>query len=182
LNRTGTYAILTMTINENAILVVVLVIAAIFDYSFKKVPNIITFPAIAAGLTMAFLERGFIGLSISTAGLVIGMALLSLPYAAGGMGAGDLKFLGAIGAIKGPWFVFITFLAAAIIGGVMAVFRIAFVLKKADMMTLGESVRTAYYTRNWSALEIPEYAKKEKLPYAVAISAGAAVSLMLDIK
>ena len=171
-----------MTINENAILIVVLIIAAIFDYRFKKVPNTITFPAIAAGLTMAFLERGFIGLSISTVGLVIGMALLYLPYAAGGMGAGDVKFLGAIGAIKGPWFVFITFLAAAIIGGVMAVFRIAFVLKKADMRILGESVRTAYYTRSWSALEIPEYAKKEKLPYAVAISAGAAVALMLEMR
>ena len=172
----------TMKINENAILAAVLVIAAILDYRFKKVPNIVTFPAIAAGLTMAFLVSGFLGLSISIAGLVIGMALLYLPYAAGGMGAGDVKFLGAIGAIKGPWFVFITFLATAIIGGVMAIFRIAFVLKKADMRILGESVRTAYYTRSWSALEIPEYARKEKLPYAVAISAGAAVSLMLEMR
>lgn len=172
----------TMKINENAILAAVLIIAAIFDFRFKKVPNIITLPAIAAGISIAFLERGFIGLSASTAGLVIGMALLYLPYASGGMGAGDVKFLGAIGAIKGPWFVFITFLATAIIGGFMAMFRIAFVLKKADMRILGESVRTAYYTRSWSALEIPEYARKERLPYAVAISAGAAVSLMLEMR
>ena len=86
---------------------------------------------------MAFLASSFLGLSISIAGLVIGMALLYLPYAAGGMGAGDVKFLGAIGAIKGPWFVFITFLATAIIGGIMAIFRIAFVLKRADMRILG---------------------------------------------
>ena len=168
-----------MKINENAILIAVLVIAAIFDYRFKKVPNIITFPAIAAGISMAFIANGFIGISVSIAGLFIGMALLYLPYAAGGMGAGDVKFLGAIGAIKGPWFVFIAFLAMAIIGGVMAIFRIVFVLKRADMRTLGESVRTAYYTRSLSALEIPEYARKEKIPYAIAISAGAAVSLML---
>lgn len=171
-----------MKINENAILVAVLVIAAIFDYRFKKVPNIVTLPAIAAGISIAFLERGLTGLSASTAGLILGMALLYLPYASGGMGAGDVKFLGAIGAIKGPWFVFITFLATAIVGGVMAIFRIAFILKRVDMKILGESVRTAYYTRSWSALEIPEYAKKIKLPYAVAISAGAAVSLVLEMR
>jgi Flp pilus assembly protein protease CpaA len=90
-----------------------------------------------------------------------------------------VKLLGAIGAIKGPWFVCITFLAMAIIGGIMAVIRIAFVLKRADRRILGESVRTAYYTRNWSALEIPEYARKQKLPYAIAISAGAVVSMIL---
>jgi len=160
----------------------VIVIAAVFDYRSKKVPNIVTFSAIAAGLAMAFMENGFIGLLVSTAGLFIGMALLYLPYAAGGMGAGDVKLLGAIGAIKGPWFAFMTFLAMAIIGGVMAVIRMAFVMKKVDMRILGESVRTAYYTRRWSALEIPDYARKEKLPYAIAISAGAVVSLLLEMR
>ncbi len=171
-----------MRIYQNAILIAVLVISAIFDYRFKKVPNIVTFPAIAAGLAMAFMEKGFMGLLISIAGLFIGMALLYLPYAAGGMGGGDVKLLGAIGAIKGPWFVFTTFLAMAIIGGLMAVVRMAFVMKRADMRILGASVRTAYYTRSWSALEIPEYARKEKLPYAIAISAGAAVCLLLEMR
>jgi prepilin peptidase CpaA len=169
-------------INENMILMVVMVIAAIIDYKFKKVPNIITFSAIAAGLAMAFMENGFKGISISTLGLFIGMALLYLPYAAGGMGGGDVKLLGAIGAIKGPWFVFITFLAMALIGGLMAVIRMAFVMKKDDMRTLSASIKTVFHTRSLSVLEIPEYARKEKIPYAIAISAGAAVSLMLEMK
>jgi len=172
----------TMIINENAILMAVIVIAAVIDYRYKKVPNIVTFPTIATGLARAFMGNGFIGLSVSTAGLVIGMALLLLPYASGGMGGGDVKLLGAIGAIKGPWFVFSSFLAMAIIGGLMAVIRMVFVMKKADMRILVESVRTAYYTRSWPATEIPEYARKERLPYAVAISAGAAVSLLLEMR
>ncbi len=175
-------AVRTMKINENAILIAVLITSAIIDYKFKKVPNIITIPTVAAGIFIAFMERGFPGLSVSIAGLIIGMGLLYLPYAAGGMGAGDVKLLGAIGAVKGPWFVFITFLAMAIIGGLMAVVRMAFVMKRADMRTLGASVRTAYYTRNWSALEIPEYARKEKIPYAIAISAGAAACLLLEMR
>jgi Flp pilus assembly protein protease CpaA len=78
--------------------------------------------------------------------------------------------------------VFVTFFATAIIGGIMAIFRIALVTKRADMRILVESIRTAYYTRNWSALEIPQYAKKEKLPYAMAISAGAEVCLILEMR
>jgi prepilin peptidase CpaA len=171
-----------MRIYQNAILIAVLVIAAIIDYKFKKVPNILTLPVAAAGMVLAFVESGFTGLLTSTAGCFIGMALLYLPYATGGIGGGDVKLLGAIGAIKGPWFVFITFLVMALMGGLMAIFRIAFVLKRADMRILGESVRTAYYTRSLSALKLPEYAKKEKLPYAVAISAGAAAVLIWEMR
>lgn len=166
-------------INGNTILIVVLLIAAIFDYKFRKVPNYITFPAIVCGMAIVFLKGGLIGLSASTMGLFLGITLLSFPYAMGGIGAGDVKLLGAIGAIKGPWFVFTAFLAAAIIGGMMAVFRIAFIIKSSDMRVLGQSVRTAYYTGALSTIEIPEYALKERLPYAVAISAGAIVALIL---
>lgn len=168
--------------NENTILIVVLFAAAIFDYRFRKVPNYITFPAIVCGMAIAFLKGGLIGLPASTMGLFLGIAILSFPYAMGGIGAGDVKLLGAIGAVKGPWFVFVTFLAAAIIGGIMAVFRIAFIIKGSDMRMLGQSVRAAYYTGMLSTVEIPEYALKERLPYAVAISAGALVALFLEVR
>lgn len=169
-------------LTENILMLVILIVSAIFDYRYRKVPNIVTFPAIAAGMSMASLQSGFSGLSASTAGLFLGMALLSFPYAMGGIGAGDVKLLGAIGAIKGPWFVFMAFLAAAIIGGLMAVFRMAFIIKNPDMRVLGHSVRAAYYTGALSAIEIPDYALKEKLPYAVAISGGGIVALFFEMR
>jgi prepilin peptidase CpaA len=163
-------------------LIAILVIAAIIDFKFKKVPNIVTIPTMVAGMSMSFIESGFIGLLISTAGLFIGIALLYLPYAAGGMGAGDVKLLGAIGAIKGPRFVFITFLVMALIGGLMAVVRAASVMKRADMRTFSTSVRTVYYTRKWADMKVPEYVRKEKIPYAIAISAGAAACLIWEMR
>ena len=166
----------------NAILLITILTAAGFDYIFRKVPNYLTFTAIMIGTSMAFLQGGFASLSASTAGLFLGIALLSVPYAKGGIGAGDVKLLGAIGAIKGPWFIFVTFLAAAIIGGIMAVFRMAFILKGSDMRILAQSVRTVYYTGTFSDIEVPEYARKERLPYAVAISAGAVVALILEMR
>lgn len=167
---------------ENIFLLAGIFVATILDYRFRKVPNLVTFPAIIGGMSIAFLQGGFASLSASTVGLFLGIALLSVPYAKGGIGAGDVKLLGAIGAVKGPWFVFVTFLAAAIIGGIMAVFRMAFILKGSDMRILAQSVRTVYYTGTFSDIEVPEYARKERLPYAVAISAGAVVALILDMR
>lgn len=167
---------------KDILLIIVLAICAVYDYKLRKVPNIITFPAILGGMTIGLLQSGFTGLSISAMGLFLGIALLSFPYAMGGIGAGDVKFLGAIGAVKGPWFVFIAFLAAAIIGGIMAVYRMAFIIKGSDMTVLRDSLKTVYYTGALSAIEIPEYALKERLPYAVAISGGAVVALILEMR
>lgn len=169
-------------INENTILIVVLLIAAILDYRFRKVPNFLTFPVILGGIAIGILQGGFMGLSASAAGLFLGMALLFFPYAKGGIGAGDVKLLGAIGAIKGAGFVFTSFLGAAVIGGFMAVSRMAFIIKGSDMTILRESIKTFYYTGASSVIEVPEYALKERLPYAVAISAGAAVALILEMR
>jgi len=169
-------------INENTILIVVLLAAAIFDYRFRKVPNYITFSAIVCGVAIALLNGGLTGLPAPAMGLFLGIALLSVPYSMGGIGAGDVKLLGAIGAIKGPTFVFTAFLAAAIIGGIMAVYRMVFIIKGSDMMVLRDSLKTVYYTGALSAIQVPEYALKEKLPYAVAISAGAVVALILEMR
>lgn len=169
-------------INENTLMMAVVFAAAISDYRFRKVPNYITFPAILGGLAIGLIQGGFTELSAAATGLFLGIALLSFPYAMGGMGAGDVKLLGAIGAIKGIGFVFTSFLGAAIIGGIMAVCRMAFIIKSSDMMILRESIKTVYYTGALSAIEVPEYALKERLPYAVAISAGAVIAMILEMR
>lgn len=167
---------------ENIFLMAAVSLAVIFDYRFRKVPNIVTFPAIVCGLAIAFLNGGLSGLMASTSGILLGIALLSIPYVRGGIGAGDVKLLGAIGAIKGAGFVFASFLGAAIIGGIMAVGRMAFIIKGSDMLVLRDSLKTVYYTGALSAIEVPEYVLKEKLPYAVAISGGAIVALILEMR
>lgn len=168
--------------NENIILLAALFAAAIYDYRFRKVPNNVTFPALLGGMAISAMLGGFTGFSASIVGLFFGIALLIVPYTMGGIGAGDVKLLGAIGAIKGAAFVFSSFLGAAIIGGIMAVFRMAFIIKGSDMRILGQSIRTASYTGMLSAIEIPEYALKERLPYAMAISGGAIVALILEMR
>ncbi len=94
--------------------------AAIWDLKVSRIPNLITFPAIALGLLINSFYAGFHGFGSALAGTVAGIFLLLIPFALGGMGAGDVKLLAAIGALNGTQFAFYTFLYSAIAGGAIA--------------------------------------------------------------
>lgn len=105
----------------NTIIVFILVgTAAGYDYKSRRIPNFITFSAMVLGLVLNTFQGGFKGLEESLLGLLLGGGLLLIPFVLGGMGAGDVKLLAAVGALAGPHFVFYTFIYAALAGGVMA--------------------------------------------------------------
>ena len=79
---------------------VLVVLVALSDWRSRRIPNAYVFPAIIFGLAM-HATRGWNGLQFSLKGLGLGFALLLLPYIFGGMKAGDVKFLAAIGALVG---------------------------------------------------------------------------------
>lgn len=107
--------------NIDACLLGLMLIAVISDLRTRRIPNVL----ILAGLGTAFLYHGYTGgwggIIFSLKGFGLGMALLMLPFMAGGMGAGDVKLLGMIGALKGSLFVFNTFIWMALWGGLIVV-------------------------------------------------------------
>lgn len=76
-------------------------VAATTDIRRFKVYNLLTFPLAGCGLLYHSIAPSGIGLSSSALGLLVGFLLLILPYAAGALGAGDVKFVAAIGAWVG---------------------------------------------------------------------------------
>jgi len=98
----------------------VLIVASVNDLRFQKIPNLLTYPAMVVALVYHFVMNGLDGLLFSAGGLALGIAVFILPYLMGGMGAGDAKLMGTVGAILGARGVFIAFLFTAIIGGVYA--------------------------------------------------------------
>src|SRR5262249_52326564 len=74
---------------------------SIFDLGERRIPNVLVFPAILAGLAANFHSKGLNGLTFGLKGLAVGFALLIIPYIVVGMKAGDVKFLAAIGAFIG---------------------------------------------------------------------------------
>lgn len=72
------------------------------------------------GLLIGLISNGLNGIMMSAAGILVGFAILFLFFLAGGIGAGDVKFLGAIGALKGPLFVIYTIFYTSLVGGAVA--------------------------------------------------------------
>src|SRR5215211_2699058 len=101
-----------------------LIVAAVIDGLKLKVPNWITFPMIISGWVYSAVlspYAGWEGLLYSVLGTIVGLALLLPAYAIGGMGAGDVKLLGGVGAWVWGTVTFYAFCASAVIGGVIAV-------------------------------------------------------------
>ena len=100
-------------------LLAVVVLAATTDVRDGKVYNWLTYPAALAGLLLNTVVRPpGLGLGQAALGLAVGFVPLFLAYAAGGLGGGDVKLTGAVGAFLGPWAtlyaLLYTFLAGAL--------------------------------------------------------------------
>lgn len=101
-----------------------LVAAAVFaDLRHHRIPNCLTVTGALGGVAVNVLAHGPAeGFRLAVAGLAMGV-LVSLPFfALGGMGGGDVKLLGSIGAFLGPRRVFGVFLFAALAGGILSLF------------------------------------------------------------
>ena len=103
---------------------IALVVAAWIDGKQLKVPNWLTFPFIISGWIYSVAYFGWEGIGLSLLGTVIGLALLLPAYAIGGMGAGDVKMMAAVGA----WIYVVdtvyAFCVSVIVGAIIAVVMI----------------------------------------------------------
>jgi len=96
------------------------VIAATTDLWRFKVYNALTFPTLVAGLAASAWVGGWWGLADGVSGALLGFGLLLVPFVMGGVGAGDVKLLTALGAWLGPWLTLHVFLASAVAAGLYA--------------------------------------------------------------
>ena len=96
-------------------------VATVIDLRTRRIPNALTASMAAVGV--GFAATGISGMSIgaSLVGLALGLALMLPGHFLGATGAGDVKLMGAVGAVVGPGLVVSAFLFTAIAGGVLAV-------------------------------------------------------------
>ncbi len=95
-------------------------LASITDLMWQRIPNWLTLPAVVCAPFVFLAVSGSEGALFSLGGLLAGFCLLIGFYAVGGMAAGDVKLLAAVGAWVGPKQVFFVFLVSGLSGGVYA--------------------------------------------------------------
>ncbi|PFA67269.1 prepilin peptidase [Bacillus sp. AFS015802] len=106
------------------VLIFALGVSLFTDLKKRKILNIITFPAILIGLLFYSITQGWDGFFFSSAGFLVGMGTLLIPFLLGGMGAGDVKLMGTVGALMGSVFTLKAFVVVALIGGFISLILI----------------------------------------------------------
>jgi prepilin peptidase CpaA len=95
-------------------------LAGIWDWRSRRIPNWLTLSGAALGIGLNGLLAGQPGVQASLLGLLVAMAIYVPLYLLRGMGAGDVKLMAALGALAGPRKWLMIFLASALLGGFMA--------------------------------------------------------------
>ena len=95
--------------------------ATVIDLKSRRIPNELTAAMAGIGLGLAATGTSGITVAASFTGFFFGLLLMMPGYLLGATGAGDVKLMGAVGAIVGPALVVSAFLFTAIAGGVLAV-------------------------------------------------------------
>ena len=157
-------------------------IGATTDVKSRRIPNVLTGPAFLLGLSLHFALDGWHGLWTSfLAGLICGAVFLVF-YLAGGMGAGDVKLIAAVGCIAGLPYIAYLLVLTALCGGAMAV---ALALMRGRLKeTLFNVGALAGHHSKKGLQPHPELnvlnASTLRLPYGLAIAAGCSLTLYLQ--
>lgn len=174
-------------------LCLIVMAAARIDILTDKVPNRLTYPAMLGGVFfwmiiggihgssdgdggfVAILNGMWVGWQWGFGGLVAGLLpYVILVFALGGLGGGDAKLMGVVGAISGSWQV--------VVGTSVYAMIVALVMGLIVMVRMGLFQRTMQ--RIWGAALMSgarvrsrlEFEDSPRIAFAVAIAGGAVIS------
>lgn len=153
------------------LLFAVLIIGAYTDVACGKIYNWCTYPAILAGLAVYSLVGYGVGDWFfplrSLLGAAVGVGLFLLPYRFGLVGGGDVKLVGAIGALQGTEFVVLSTFLSTVVG---AIFGLSILIWKGrfreGMRNLGSAALKPWRLRKKTVVD------DTYLPYGLAIALG----------
>lgn len=179
---------------NNVLVLMLVVISGFFDVKKRKIPNKITFTGIIVGLIINLITGGWMGLLLSIGGMFAGLAVFFFPFVMGGMGAGDVKLMGAIGALMGWKFSLLTALYSALVGGAMVIVFLLYTgklrdsLKKVILSTirllsilmnkLGYNEKIDHLQQRF--IKNGQEYNKIYIPYGVAIAGGTVLVLIVS--
>ena len=167
-----------MTIAE-LVAVAVVIVACVWDVATSRIPNVLTFTAIALALGFHLFAPGGAGPLYAVLGLLAGLAVFFPMFALGAMGAGDVKLMAALGAWIGWKAILFVALYGSLAGGAFAIvtaMRRSYLRKALSNLKMLAAYWWVEGVKPLPALTI-EAKDSQRLPYALAIAAGLAVAI-----
>ncbi len=146
-------------------LLALLTVAVITDMHHRLIPNVLVVVGLVIGIAGHTWLSGVAGFVTATIGACVGLLCLLPFYISGRMGAGDVKLMAVCGAFLGPVHVVVAAVATLLVGGVLGTVWLFWRLTSTDTEP------------DYPQDEADAVAVNPGIPYAVAIAAGAVVSL-----
>ncbi len=150
--------------------------AAAVDAWRRKIPNAITLGGAFLGLALWARHDGMAGIETGLLGWVVGAAIFLPFYLLKGMGAGDIKLMGAVGTCLGTQHVLWAGITVALTGGVISAWAAA------SQRRLGAAMRDSLLIligRRPAARVGSTAAPHQVIPYGLAIAAGTLFYMVL---
>jgi prepilin peptidase CpaA len=166
----------------NYFLVTLLALCAASDLRSNKIPNIVTVPFAMAAVALHTFNNGLDGFLFSTVGMATGVGLLVIPYIMGGMGAGDVKFMGSVGSFLGAKATLGAFLFIALAGGIYSL-ALVLICREVFKGFLSEKLTilsSMVMLRNYVPLQTESSSQKPRLKYGLAIAFGTISYVLLQ--
>jgi prepilin peptidase CpaA len=146
---------------------------AAVDLLTRRIPSAISLVTAVAGVVLAAAGQSGITVGAALTGFAFGMVVMLPGHVWGATGAGDVKLMGAIGAILGPAGVLRAFLYTAIAGGIVAM---AIALARGRLT--GTLLRTARLVtaRRGAGTDTRAQGAASRFPYGPAIAIGSTLA------
>lgn len=139
---------------------IVVAIATVTDLRSHKIPNILTFPAAAAGVVLQLIAYGPQGALWAVEGWALAVAVMLLTRLFGWpFGMGDVKLIAAVGSFVGPAMVMLVFLYFFLSLAPVAWYRI---LAAMPWRQIIGSIPSLIKTGNWSMLSGMDWSRFNK--------------------
>jgi len=163
------------------VLVLVLTSASIDDIRTSKIHNWITYPAVLIGLIGhcfggVDLHGQQLGFGGALLGFAVGFGPMFLAWRAGGVGGGDAKLMGAVGALAGWEFALASLFYGFAIAGVMAL--VVMLRRRILRRTLGRVWRFIMLLAMRAKPGDPSSEDSPPIAIGLALSIGAALELV----
>lgn len=159
---------------------IVVCFATITDLRSRRIPNWLVFPYWLAGIVVQCVLSGWHGFGQSLAGTGIAIGVFGGLFLLGGMGAGDVKLLAAVGAWIGPAQMVFALIFTALAGGVIVMIWAAL---GGFMLDLFKGTGDLMAGWGKGTLRDPEATienpRRRKMPYAPAIAVGTLFSFFV---
>jgi prepilin peptidase CpaA len=165
----------------NFTLVTTVSLAAWFDIKERRIPNWINLFGLIAGLFLGAFQSStqFI---FNLTGFFAGILALMIPFAFGWMGAGDVKFFAAVGALLGYKTLPRVFFYSCIVAGIIAL--IAMGLGQARQISFKNFWNDCKFMFLTLGIRLPNNKRIDSgsysVPWGVAIGAGTIMAYYVD--